>query len=946
MSNINSGANYRRISYTAGPLADTVNQVKEYIFFTIPDGYNAETVKTITINFGSDPNWRKLQVVSYGYSSVNHSELLGEVSQIEKSYVPNYTINQPPDGNGNVILNIDRKPSNGAKFFYIFIQTNKNEVIGSDFGKAEGFQIQSIKAKIEGVGTTSSSGAQGGDPIFVSASDTYTIFPSLADQPDVKIQQFWEKDIYPSVFYTNVINDQGVEVGRLESSVEGFALYTLDDDEFWKWNGSSWVNQDVKEGETTVALRTVDTTLTYDCYGVVSAVDNGKFVSLNATNEFNVLYDTDTIKSKNLSFQTINYDYIGTNYSESVSDFNLSSSEQKTKLKEITFNFSSPYSIAIVDNSSVQLSSVVTESGSSFANPSSAILTSYFGPSNPTTQDLIRFKLTTSAVFYSGSSVIVTDPKIINNYSMMTINRNLIPQKESVTALDGILLISDFSGKPIGIPKGTEINSYFGSSSLDEERDSRFGFIFLRNIYGSKEGFIYGFYDLKQKEFLGEKIAYVDLISRGVNNVYIGLVAFDSDGNSQNQIDFIGPKVSTTFISTDVPIKRVCPVYSVKFNSSSAIQVGSLNSFIDKKEAWPLMITSGSFTKKINIPYINIFKDWKANYLGQTLSATYDTSNASSVNWSNIFGRGYYDIINEKPIIISNKQIKLRQAPFLVWPEPSDYRLSKINLFIPQFEVLIKKSKNADWEKVNLSEIRDYNYNSGVIEFNKKIVPLNDEFIKVNYVKVSSDLAIYQSNGIPVPLNPFLNLELMKLNKPIYIYAMPTKINKLDIINISLETTNSIDSQETSDPFVAQTVPVTEYSNKYPINFTYNSQIFNKNSISYDPFALLIAMIYFIDNPKTKESILSDTRVRGGGIKSNYSLLDLEEDIPKAQSNWDIYPSHGTSYPKGGFVIVKLPEEVKTHFNSVEEVYNIVRSNLTAGVSFEIQNLDGEPWEI
>lgn len=52
-----------------------------------------------------------------------------------------------------------------------------------------------------------------------------------------------------------------------------------------------------------------------------------------------------------------------------------------------------------------------------------------------------------------------------------------------------------------------------------------------------------------------------------------------------------------------------------------------------------------------------------------------------------------------------------------------------------------------------------------------------------------------------------------------------------------------------------------------------------------------------------------------------------------------------TSYPRGGF-IVRLPDEVKDNFENIEEVYDIIRRNLTAGVSFQIQNLDGELWEI
>ena len=539
------------------------------------------------------------------------------------------------------------------------------------------------------------------------------------------------------------------------------------------------------------------------------------------------------------------------------------------------------------------------------------------------------FFLTTSAAFYSGSKVTTTEEKEVTNYVLMDLSKKIIPKKESVTVLDGTLLLCDSSGKPVGLPKGSEVTSKITSSLADEEIDSRMGFIFVKNKLETNEGMIFGFYDLKEKEFLGNKIAFVDVLSRGINNVYIAISAIDADGNSQNSIDYIGPKVSTTFIPADVPIKRICPVYSVAFQASSAIQIGDLQSYIDKKEAWPLPITPGSFGKSIQLKGNMIFDDWKSNYLNNTLFATYDTSSGIAANWSDIFGKGFYDIKNEKPIIISDKQIQIRQAPFLVWPEPSNYPPSQIKIFKPQLNIYTRASKNNEWVEVPFSKIRDYNANTGMIEFTERLVPSNESLIKVNYVRKSSDLILYNINGNPIPLNPFLNSQEIELNKGLYVYTMPLKIDKQSSL---------------SGGFTL--VPVTEYQNESVINYTYDSKIFDSSSIKYNPFALLIGIVYFINNPKRKKTNLSDTRLRGGGLKSNIELLEIQEVHKDAIHNWDMYPVHGTSYPRGGFVIIKIPEEVKNNFNSVLEIYEIIRSNLTAGVSFEIQNLEGEPWEI
>lgn len=942
ISRVNQTNQFKKISYTgvgeniASDLGSTVNQVKEYLFFEVParsEAGDIETVQKIIINFGSDPAWRKLKVVSWGYSSgqsdknsppVSHYQNLGSVDQVEQSYKPNWTVNQSPDSNGDVVLDVNNKISNGARYFYAFVQTNAGETIGGRYGKAEGFNVSSIKVIAQGLANSSNDSTPDRD-ITEPTTETYIVFPSLVKPDDEKLAAFWLQG-NSSLYYDG---------NNLKSTASNFLLYTSSDDEFWKWDGSDWENQEVEDDEKTVNLNSVSTTLTYDVYGYVNAVDSNSFRNLNATQSISVTYDTNTIKSKNLTFQTLNYEYLGSNYTENISTLSLATGEREAQqVKEVTFNLSSPYTVTLSDTSSVSLSSVSTESGSSFASPLSAISIAYTGQNDTDRKNPNTFTLATSATYYSGSNVIVTPAKEVSNYYMMTPAKIGVPKKESITSLDGVVLICDYSGSPLGLPKASEITSYFSASSLDEEKDSRFGFIFVRNILENKEGFIFGFYDIRQKEFLGQKVAYVDILSRGINNIYLAVTATDADGNSQNQIDFIGPKVSTTFIPADIPIKRICPVYSVSFKSSSAIQIGNLSSFIDKKEAWPLSITTGSFTKNIQIPLNNRFTDWKSKYIGQKLRATYDTSSAVGVNWSNIFGRGYYDVLNEKPILISDKQIKLRQAPFLVWPEPSSYKFSKVNLFKPQFEIYTKESENDDWVQINFSEIRDYNSNSGVIEFKNKIVPNDENLIKVNYVRISSDLLIYQIEGSPVPLNPFLNSENIQLNKALYVYIVPTKIDKFNLL-----------SEDNAQVMLSQ-IPVSEYTNKYPFGFTYNQNIFNKNSNQYDPFALPIGIIYFINNPKKKQTTLSDTRLRGGGVKANYSVLDLDKTSFDALSHWDTYPHYGLSYPKGGFIIIKLPEEIKNNFIDVNEIYDIIRKNLTAGISFQIQDLNGKPWEI
>jgi len=70
----------------------------------------------------------------------------------------------------------------------------------------------------------------------------------------------------------------------------------------------------------------------------------------------------------------------------------------------------------------------------------------------------------------------------------------------------------------------------------------------------------------------------------------------------------------------------------------------------------------------------------------------------------------------------------------------------------------------------------------------------------------------------------------------------------------------------------------------------------------------------------------------------------VRKEVPTILSHWDVYPPEGAAYTKGGYVVIRIPEEVKNNFIDPEEIYQIIESNLTAGVAYELQNMNGEPW--
>jgi peptidoglycan hydrolase-like protein with peptidoglycan-binding domain len=548
------------------------------------------------------------------------------------------------------------------------------------------------------------------------------------------------------------------------------------------------------------------------------------------------------------------------------------------------------------------------------------------------------YNLTTSAVYYSGSQIFNISNSLSTGYKLRTIDGRIFSDsRNSVDVNDGILLLCNQSGSPYGLPTSAEINTELtGISSINsEEIDLRYGSFIVKNEIENQDGFIYGFYDILQKEFLGHTITYIDIISRGVGNIFIGVCAIDADGNTQNKNEYIGPTVNTTFKPVNVPLKTIVPVYSVKTNSNSAIKVGKMNDNLSKFNAWPLPLTTGSFWKKVSISSDYKWTGWKANYINQDLNAEYTTINEFESPSSELFGFGHQDVLNESPLILSSNKIQVSNTPILAWNHPTNNRNSIVGIIKPEIKIYTRESISSEWVQITYSAIRDIDCYNGLIEFNKNIIPQDPELIKVNYTTVNKDVLLNHINGVPIPLNPVLNSNNVYYNQPLYIYILPKNIYKKE--NIQNNTNNLIKIDDYS--FLRELI-----GNNSPVQFTYDSSIFDNRSSQYDPFALPIATIYVTNNPYSVAPDTVDLRLKGGGIAVDKTNYELMEAIPEVLSFWDVYSPSGKAYNKGGYVIIRIPKEVKDYFVDQKEIYNIISNNLTAGIAYELQDMDGNSW--
>lgn len=502
-------------------------------------------------------------------------------------------------------------------------------------------------------------------------------------------------------------------------------------------------------------------------------------------------------------------------------------------------------------------------------------------------------------------------------------------QKLTINVKDGLVVLTDAEGRPAGFPN-------FSSYTSSINRIYGLGFIYL--IWGDTQAAPYGldwqflYIDptTKQKTFLGKKMSYFEYLQKGALNIYIGLNAYDADMDSTTTGNIVGePSRNSMLVEAMKPTRYICPVYSVKVNNRPKISVSAPPSTLTKFDTWYVNVSPGKFIKTITVPSDYNFTNWLREYKGKQLKCYYDTTKIKTP-YSSIFGFGYYDVHEENPIIVSDNQIQLRHGQIHCVQEQYDKTIQSVSSsltaytdaspIVPWIKVYVKKS-NDTFVEISRKEIKEFNKHTGLVTFKKEIVPLQSKDIKVSYTIKSSNIMIHQIDGQLLDLNPYNNT---KSNKPIFLYLLPVDCEE------------SIGSNATKVTAISDSLG--------PIKYTTDANIFNRNSNIYNPLALHIATVTINNNYSFDNVKVQDMRVRGGGLLNSTNITKEFESNKDIASYTDLYTGKSYLHPNGGYVVVQIPIEVLDNFNSKDEVYNIVRNNLTAGVSFDIQDVDGTDW--
>lgn len=743
-----------------------------------------------------------------------------------------------------------------------------------------------------------------------------------------------DKPIGECMFFAFKIN--GTQLGgKYGAYAEGYSLAKVEFEIGWttdKFNADSIVESGYK-----LETQTAPVQIKFNIAGSVKDISPNKAVVIDLNGVKSTKYLSTPVSityptwsgenTLDLSKQKI--DFSKTDYSPGFTPYSDSNEQPQYKDESVSIDLTKTRTVSI-NNGTFAVSDVMSSTGNIVSSSNLNLDVS----SN-------RLIFQTSSLIYNNSNVIKTPETLINNYWLLKSDGSLIKSaKNLVSVLDGLVLLTQPSLDPdkVGKPYGINLQSFVSSLAADKEINIDYGSFILTNNSTNNNGFVYGFYDKNKKEFLGTNLYYVDYISRGINNIYIGVMAIDADGNLGNGLDFFGPKVFGKIIPSSIPVKMACPIYNVEYIPSSRIGVSNMPPNLSKFQQWPLYITSGSFTKDIYIDPAYGWTSWAKKYTGKTLRATYSTLKMDNVVWSQIAGKPYVSVINETPVVLSSKRYQLTQVPIATFVEPSQTKCGSLVNWI-DFES--RQSINAPWVPVDSSLIRNINCQTGVVDFVKGITS-NPDLIRVSYTAKSNGIPLKQVNGKILPINPFLNRGIVEPEKALHVYVKPIKIEV---------------KSSSKDGYVWD--HINDYAYDTPIDFTYNTNIFNPyNSVEYDPFSLQIALVHILSSVDIKDLSIEDLRIKGGGLKAtmgktidvrSYGSLDINKvfkEVKEASSFWDVYPPDQQAYSKGGFIIIKMPKTVLDNFTSEVELYSIISKNITAGVVYKIQDMEGNDWGV
>lgn len=501
-----------------------------------------------------------------------------------------------------------------------------------------------------------------------------------------------------------------------------------------------------------------------------------------------------------------------------------------------------------------------------------------------------------------------------------------VPETGWVSKLEGLKLLCNANGAPVGFDPADAPSIIPDAANATERKYVSFAL----NTYGNDMPVVMGFYDKAKKEFIlngkgqgNYEMTYDEWMSRGPQNVYIGVV-------STYEVDASMP-IPLDKGSGMVPDRWVMPVYGLYRRPGSKITLESLPGGLRVDDVWPVPVRTGRFSRIVQLrplvnsnpavvtgPYTNYLNAYQDTNLQRGVTAYYDIPEANLGGWSTRFGPPNFDVYQEQPIILDDNLIQVRQPPILMVRLPTLYP-SLADPVRPIFTVFKKNTPTDEWRALAWSDIRDYNASTGEIYLTTPMQYNDPSLFTVDYTTARRHYYFKGMPGKVLDLNPYPGYSRQYIGQPIYMYIVPEFV------------------EDSSGNLIAASVKTRT------INFTLSPSIFDPTKPEFDPLAIELGVVYMSTATDINQLVIMDTRRRGGGARDAFQSSQLATLEPESTTYWDINYGAGSSYQKGGFVVIRLPAELKDTFTE-SQIAEAVERNITAGVKYKLEDLQGNSW--
>lgn len=495
-------------------------------------------------------------------------------------------------------------------------------------------------------------------------------------------------------------------------------------------------------------------------------------------------------------------------------------------------------------------------------------------------------------------------------YSMDENGRfNPVPETGWVSKADGIKLLCDNRKRPVGFPSlptnvgSDEAQRHYVNMSLGTS--------------GTDNAVQIGFYDYAQKEFITSadgkpELSFIEYLQRGPHNIYIAVISdYERTTEEVIPVDEDAPRL---------PFKWAMPVYGVCTKAGSKITLDSLPDRLGPRDLWPIAVREGQFTRDVDVRprweggvtgYLN-------GYQSEKVKAFYELPEAKLGGYSEKFGPPNVDVIDEEPIILDDDVLQVRQSPILMAKFPTAHP-NESDPVRPVVKLYKRADRNSPWVEQPFREIRDYNVSTGELFLRQPLTSNDTSLLRVDYTTTRSSYYFKRDGDLLLNLNSYSGHTRNLIGEAIYVYIVPYFVRD----QFSHVIPNSLQERT--------------------LRVTLDPGVFDPLHPDYDPLAIMLGVVYISTALDVTKMALLDTRRRGGGAKDSTNVKEITRLVNDAATYWDVGYATGSSYPKSGYAVIRLPDALRSQF-SEQEITEVIQRNIGAGVGFKIENLQGEDW--